>query len=172
MKKLFLVGALALFGAMNAQSAKFGLNAGMLTGFAKAKVPGYNETDSSTGFYVGALVELKFGSFAIQPAVNYANISDGSGLQIPVMLKYYAIPKLNFQFGPQFLFDLEDTPAGYEDFYNKTNFGLALGAGFDFTSSLFAEARYSFQVNNHLKDAPSGYALKANYFNLGLGYKF
>jgi hypothetical protein len=102
MKKLFLVGALSLFGAMNAQSAKFGLNAGMLTGFAKAKVPGYSETDSSTGFYVGALVEIKFGSFAIQPAVNYANISDGSGLQIPVMLKYYAIPKLNFQFGPSF----------------------------------------------------------------------
>lgn len=44
MKKLFLVGALSLFGAMNAQSAKFGLNAGMLTGFAKAKVPGYSET--------------------------------------------------------------------------------------------------------------------------------
>ena len=42
----------------------------------------------------------------------------------------------------------------------------------EFTQKLFAETRYSFQLNNHLKNAPSGYSVKANYLNLGLGYKF
>jgi len=171
MRKLFLVGAVALFASVNAQTTKFGATAGMLTGFAKAKTPQGNATDSSTGFYAGLFAEINAGSnFKIQPGVNYANIDGESALQIPVMAKYYVDPKFNLQFGPQFLFDLGENP--YPNNYNSTNFGLALGAAYEFTNKLFAEARYSFQLNDHLKNAPSGYSVKANYLNLGLGYKF
>ena len=172
MKKLFLVGALALFGAMNAQ-VKFGVNAGLLSGFAKLKSPEINTSDSSTGFYVGVFTEIKAGdNIKIQPALNYANIDDSTALQLPIMIKYYVDSKFNLQLGPQFLFDLSETPAELDNYYNKTNVGLAIGAAYDITNNLFAETRYSFQLNNHFKNAPSGYSLKANYFNLGIGYKF
>jgi opacity protein-like surface antigen len=171
MKKLFLVGAIALFGAVSAQKTNFGANAGMLAGFAKAKTPMGNETNSSTGFYAGFFAEINAGNkVKIQPAVNYANIESSSALQVPIMVKYYAAPKFNLQFGPQFLFDLEDNPI--PEYYNSVNFALALGTAYEFTDKLFVEARYSFQLNNHLKNAPSGYSVKANYLNLGLGYKF
>ncbi|WP_027377420.1 porin family protein [Kaistella palustris] len=171
MKKLLLTGAVALCGLVNAQNVNFGANAGMLTGFASLKTPMGNDSDNSTGFYAGFFAEINAGNkFKIQPAVNYANIENASALQIPVMVKYYAAPKFNLQFGPQFTFDLEDNPL--PEAYNSTNFGIALGAAYEFTEKLFVEGRYSFQVNNHLKNAPSDYTLRANYLNLGLGYKF
>ncbi|MBU8881751.1 hypothetical protein CBW16_01500 [Flavobacteriaceae bacterium JJC] len=170
MKKLFLVGALALFAAVNAQT-KFGVNAGMLSGFAKAKTPMSTETSNSTGFYAGFFADIAAGNnFRIQPALNFASIDNANALQIPVMVKYYAAPKFNLQFGPQFTFDLDENPI--PDYYNTLNFGLALGTAYEFTDKLFVEARYSFQLNDHLKNAPSGYSVKANYLNLGLGYKF
>lgn len=171
MKKLLLVGAVALFGVLQAQKTNFGANAGMLTGFAKVKTPMGDDSDSNTGFYAGFFAEITAGNMVkIQPAVNYANIDGGSALQIPIMVKYYVDPKFNLQAGPQFTFDLDDNP--FPDYYNSLNFGLALGTAYEFTQKLFVEARYSFQLNNHLKNAPSGYSVKANYLNLGLGYKF
>ena len=171
MKKLLLTGAVALFGLANAQKVNFGANAGMLTGFASLKTPMGDESESNTGFYAGIFAEINAGNkFKIQPAVNYANIDNASALQVPIMVKYYVDPKFNLQFGPQFTFDLDDNP--FPEAYNSTNFGLALGAAYEFTQKLFLEGRYSFQVNNHLKNAPDGYTLRANYLNLGLGYKF
>ena len=171
MKKLLLASAVAFFGFTNAQKTNFGANAGMLTGFAKVKTPLGDDSNTSTGFYAGFFAEIPAGNkFKIQPAVNYANIENASALQVPVMVKYYVDPKFNLQFGPQFTFDLEKNP--FPNDYNSTNFGLALGTAYEFTEKLFAEARYSFQLNNHLKNAPSGVSVRANYLNLGLGYKF
>lgn len=172
MKKLLIIGAVALFGAMNAQ-VKFGVVTGMATGMANGKAPGIPNTSSSaTGFYAGAFLELKAAMFAVQPGVNYVNIDGGSAIQIPIIAKYYFIPKFNLQFGPQFLFETGEIPAAYKNVYNKTNLGIALGAGVDIVAGITAEARYSIQLNNHVKNAPSGTSLKANYLNIGLGYKF
>jgi opacity protein-like surface antigen len=171
MKKILLSSAIALFGLVNAQKAVFGADAGYIGGFAKAKTPFGNSTSSAGGFYAGFFAEFIAGSkFKIEPGINYANIENGSAIQIPIMVKYYVDPKFNLQFGPQFLFDLEKNP--YPNEYNSTNFGLALGAAYEFTQKLFLEGRYSFQLNDHLKNAPSGYSVKANYVNIGLGYRF
>lgn len=171
MKKLFLVGAMALFGAVNAQQAKFGMNAGLLGGFANVETPDYSISDNNFGFYAGFFAEFHVGSnFRIQPALNYANIENASALQIPIMAKYYVTPAFNLQFGPQFTFDLEDNPI--PEAYNTLNFGLAIGTAYDFSEKFFGEARYSFQLNDHFKNAPSGYSAKANYLNIGIGYKF
>jgi hypothetical protein len=72
------------------------------------------------------------------------------------------------QFVSQFTFDLEENSFPKE--YNAKDFGLDLGAAYEFTQKLFVEGSYSFQVNNNLKNAPSGYSLRGNYLNLG--YKF
>lgn len=171
MKKLFLTAAIALFATVNAQRTQFGANAGLLSGFAKVKSPAANETKSETGFYAGFFAEINAGDkIRVQPALNYANIENGSAIQIPIMLKYYVDPKFNLQFGPQLTFDLEKNPL--PDFYNPTNIGLAVGTAYEFSSQFFLEARYSLQLNNHLKNAPSGYSAKINFLNVGLGYKF
>lgn len=172
MKKLFLVATLALCGAMNAQM-KFGVNAGYLGGFAKAKTPTMSATDSNSGFYLGGFAEFTASEkIKIQPGINYLNIDGSGAMQVPIMAKYYVDPKFNLQLGPQFIFDFSEVSSDFKNYYNKTNFALALGAAYEFTDKFFAEARYSFQLNDHLKNAPSGYSLKANYLNIGLGYKF
>lgn len=75
MKKILLVGALALFGAMNAQT-KFGVKAGYVLSSMTAKMEGEKEsTDPKSSFYVGALVEHKFDEkWAIQGEVLYADL--------------------------------------------------------------------------------------------------
>ncbi|SFH87339.1 outer membrane beta-barrel protein [Halpernia frigidisoli] len=171
MKKLLLTSAIAFFGLVSAQKAVFGANAGYLAGFAKAKTPFGTSTNNDGGFYAGFFAEFNAGSkLKIEPAINYVNIDGDSALQIPIVAKYYVDPKFNLQAGPQFLFDFSDNP--YPDNYNTTNIGLALGAAYEFTPKLFLEGRYSFQLNDHLKNAPSNYSVKANYLNIGLGYRF
>ncbi|QDP86375.1 PorT family protein [Chryseobacterium sp. SNU WT5] len=171
MKKLFLTASIALFTTLSAQKANFGVNAGLLSAFAKVKTPVASDANSETGFYVGFFAEINAGSkVKVQPAVNYANIQNGSALQIPIMVKYYVDPKFNLQVGPQFTFDFEENPL--PDYYNPTNIGMALGAAYDFSSKFFVEGRYAFQLNNHLKNMPSGYSAKINFLNVGLGYKF
>lgn len=172
MKKLFLLGALALFGAMNAQT-KFGLNAGYLGGYAKAKTPTETMTDSNSGFYFGGFAEFTASEkVKIQPGINYLNIDGSGAMQVPIMAKFYVDPKFNLQLGPQFIFDFSSVPAEFSSYYNKTNFALALGTAYEFTNNFFLEGRYSFQLNDHLKNAPAGYSVKANYLNLGVGYRF
>lgn len=171
MKKLLLSAAIAICGLAGAQKTVFGVNAGYLGGFARAKTPTFTNTNSAGGFYGGFFAEFAAGSkFKIEPAVNYANIDGESALQIPIMAKYYVDPKFNLQAGPQFLFDFSDNPL--PDNYNQTNFGLAIGAAYEFTPKFFLEGRYSFQLNNHIKNAPDGFSVRANYLNIGLGYRF
>lgn len=84
MRKLFLVGALALFGAVNAQQTKFGLKAGYALSSINSKVLeesledefGVNgDNKSKSGFFVGAFVEHKLNEkFALQGEVQYANL--------------------------------------------------------------------------------------------------
>ncbi len=73
MKKTILLGAIALFGAMNAQT-KFGAKAGYSLSTIKAESDGESESsDPKSTFYVGALVEHKFSSkFALQAEILYS----------------------------------------------------------------------------------------------------
>ncbi|SIT96596.1 Outer membrane protein beta-barrel domain-containing protein [Epilithonimonas bovis DSM 19482] len=75
MKKLFLVGALALFGAVNAQTT-FGVKAGYALSNLKYKVDNSSiTTDGKSSFYVGGLVEHKLtDKFALQAELLYADL--------------------------------------------------------------------------------------------------
>lgn len=121
MKKVLLLSAVALFGAMNAQETKFGAKAGLALSSMKAKDNfGSLSYDSKASFYVGGLVEHKFGGgFAVQGEVLYADLGgkysqDGVSdkmnigtLSIPISAKYYVIEnKLNFSAGLNFGFIL------------------------------------------------------------------
>ena len=172
MKKIILVFGVLLCGIMNAQ-LKFGVNAGFLSGEAKAKTIFGNYNKSGNGFYVGVFSEMSvLGKLAVRPAVNYTRIKDTDVLMIPIMAKYFVFSGFNVQAGPQFLIDLSNEPPidlGID--YNKTNVALGFGIGYDFLDKFSAEARYSLQLNDHMKDATSNNTIKANYFNIGIGYK-
>lgn len=130
MKKLFLVGALALFGAMNAQETRFGAKAGYVMSNLKAEGEGETyEFDAKSSFYIGGLVEHKFNdTFGLQGELlfspiggkqseSFTYVEPGLGgtisvseetdwkfgtLQIPVMGKFYATESLAFAAGMNF----------------------------------------------------------------------
>jgi len=162
MKRVVLAFAIMMFGLTSAQ-VKFGINGG----FSSAVVSDEFE-DLSAGYYAGVFTEFGLRGFAtMQPALNYVRFKDDSYLQIPVIAKFYFLPKINVQLGPQFAFRLDDVP----DTINKTNFGIAFGLGADIISGLLIEARYAVQLNNAFKSPASGEKLHFNLFNVGLGYR-
>ena len=97
------------------------------------------------------------------------------------MLKYYAIPKLSIDFGPQIGFNVyskatakakvNDASASYtEDFdgVNSVDFGVGLGATYNFTDNLFVQGRYTMGLTKIFDD---GDVYNGN-IQLAFGYRF
>lgn len=138
MKKLILVGALALCAAINAQETNFGAKAGYSLSMLKAESGNVTvESDSKSTFYVGGLVEHKFNDkFALQAEVLYSPLggkyseSESIGgfgynyeadtkigtVQVPVMGKYYVTENIALAAG--------------------LNFGLIISADMDWSESI------------------------------------
>ena len=76
MKKLFFVGAVALFASVNAQEVKFGAKAGYAMSTISMSIDGLGltiNTNSKSTFYAGALVEYQLNDkFALQGEVLYS----------------------------------------------------------------------------------------------------
>lgn len=173
MKKVLLfVFALFVFNFVSAQS--FGIKAGFNSTTMKVKVFGASVSDNASGFYLGALAEFELADKVnLQPELQYVYLSkDGentSFINVPVMLNYYVAEPFAIQFGPQLSYQLEDSVTDY----TNLGIGLALGAKYMFTENIFADARYSMDLNNHYTGSDSSdFSAKYNAFQVGLGYKF
>ena len=138
MKKLLLLGAVALFGAVNAQ-VKFGVKAGLALSSLKAEADNVSvTTDSKTSFYVGGLVEYKLtDKFALQGELLYSPLGgknseeeSGSNMGYDYSYKYESDIKLGTLLVP------------VSAKYYVTN-GLALGAGVNFGFILSAKNKYT-----------------------------
>ena len=138
MRKLFLVGALALFGAMNAQ-LKFGPKAGLVLSSLKAEEDNLSVTsDTKASFYVGGLVEYKLtDKFALQGELLYSPLGgknseeeSGSYMGYDYSYKYESDIKLGTLLVP------------VSAKYYVIN-GLALGAGVNFGFILSAKNKYT-----------------------------
>jgi len=130
MKKLFLVGALALFGAVNAQETKFGVKAGYSLSTMKLENMDM-ELDSKSSFYVGGFLEYKFTEkVGLQAELLYSETGgkmsesfsenvDGvilsgnqdidlklGNLMLPISVKYYPTENFSFSGGLNFAFIL------------------------------------------------------------------
>lgn len=183
MKKLFLAAAVAVFGLSNAQT--FGLKAGGNI----SSISHSDESKSKFGFYGGAFVNVPLAeSFNIQPEVLY----NGKGakskgpvdatanldyISVPVMFQYKATPQFYLEAGPEFSFLISaKTKAGGNslDIKNSLNgfdFGVGLGAGYDFTSNFGANLRYVAGATDIIKNN-EGDASRNGVFQFGLTYKF
>ncbi|MDR2205582.1 MAG: PorT family protein [Flavobacteriaceae bacterium] len=189
MKKLFLVGALALFGAMNAQ---FGLKAGLNI----ASIDNFAEDQSSRiGFYGGVFYNAPLSSsIKIQPELLYNSKGvkgegelDDEGettaslnldyISIPVMFQYNVTPEFYFEVGPEFSilasakYKMLGMSFDVKEGFNTFDVGLGIGAGYYFKPvNLGLTARYTVGFIDTFKDYEE--SSKNGAFQIGLAYKF
>ncbi|RRQ46268.1 PorT family protein [Chryseobacterium sp. SC28] len=184
MKKIMLVGAIALFGAMNAQT-KFGLKAGGNL----SSVSNTEDNESKFGFYGGAFANMPLSaSFNIQPELIYSGKGvsfDGAGdprlnldyISVPVFFQYEATPQFYLEAGPEFSFLIsaktkyDGASVDVKDSINGFDLGIGLGAGYNFTASFGANIRYVAGVTDILKDNEDD-AYTNGVLQLGLTYTF
>ncbi|MBS7232294.1 PorT family protein [Flavobacterium psychroterrae] len=104
-------------------------------------------------------------------------------INVPIMFKYYAIEKLAIEAGPQIGFLVSangktkvnglNTDISIKDFYKTIDFGLNLGAVYDFTKNISVGARYNLGLSNIIKtEAEESDKVHNGVFSLSLGYKF
>jgi len=183
MKKTILsfVLAAATVGAF-AQEVAIGLKGGL--NFANLDVSDLEGTyNNRTGYHLGAFTLFKFGNIGIQPEIVFSEQgskvkapsgsfeSNFSYFNVPVILKLYTVAGINLQAGPQFGF-LTTAEVDGDDFKNElknSDFGLALGAGWDLPFGLTIDARYNLGLKNVSDD--SAYDIKNQVWQVSLGYK-
>lgn len=106
--------------------------------------------------------------------VNYINV--------PVMMKFYVIPDLSIDFGPQVGFNVyskntSEAKVGSEsgkkttdmkDFTNSVDFGLGLGLTYNIARDVFIQGRYTMGLTKVFdgQDAKNGNA------QIAIGYRF
>lgn len=186
MKKLLFLVALATLGISKstyAQDVKFGVK----TGLNLANITGASDVDTNNliGFHIGAISEISVSDkFSVQPELLYTRQGSEIGnafkikldyLAIPIMAKYYVMPKLSLELGPQVSFLVSDKiefeGAGIPDAETdaaSTDFGLNVGAGYKLDSGIFMQARYNFGIST-ISENPD---LKNSVLKLSLGYQF
>lgn len=193
MKKIILSAmAVFAFGFTNAQETKFGLKAGLNISNQKYEAEGISvNANSIVGVQVGGFAEIKVADkFAIQPEVLFSTegskikaegeeiLFNLSYINVPVMAKFYPAPKFSIQAGPQLGFlvsakgKFNDEKVDIKDGYKSINFGLNLGAGYEFTDNFLVDVRYNFGLSDISETNEEGIKTKGSVFSIAFGYKF
>lgn len=131
------------------------------------------------GYQLGLVGEYRLTSLiAIAPEIMFSNQGTKQDkttcnlnyINIPLMAKFYVCKPLSIDFGPEFgyaVFNHVDGTKIDSDLYHKFNFGLGLGATYNF-DHLFVDARFSLGLTDVVKDSSN-----KNYnIQIGAGYKF
>ncbi|UWY28447.1 PorT family protein [Flavobacterium sp. TR2] len=206
MKKKFLVAiAVMVFSFTNAQNVKFGVKGGInLSTFTgdienvSSKVGfqagGFAELKLSDKFSIQPEVLYSAQGAKIKEngeTYTYKENINTSYLNVPVLAKYYIVNKFSVEAGPQIGFLLgakskwEETSSEGEkysgnesvkDSFKSVDFGLNVGAGYDFTENISAGVRYNFGMSNIFKSSDpldsSDSKIHNNVISLSVGYKF
>jgi opacity protein-like surface antigen len=168
MRKLYSLIALSAISFFNAQT-KIGLNAGHAFLYTRSEVHNVLNKERLNGFYAGVFSEFNVSEQVnIATGVNYLNASNLDFLSVPVLLKWYFVPKVNINVGPQLMWTLKNVPSGVKNF----NFGMSGGVGFECAKDLTIEAKYTYQTNDYLKDSSRSTNSTINYLTVGLAYNF
>ena len=181
MKKIILTAAAVFaFSFANAQDMKFGVKGGLNS----STLSGADGAKSIIGVNLGGFVEFKVSDkFSVQPELLYsmqgAKFETGTlnmnYINIPVMAKYAVADKFNLQAGPQigFLMSAKYDSVDVKDQMKSLDFGVNLGAGYDFTENLGLDLRYNLGLAQTQKELMTGQtAAKNAVIQLSVGYKF
>lgn len=193
--KVLLICSLLAWQFGNAQGIDVGITGGFMNTDADISLSalGFDLLDidavNNSGFFVGLVVDVEATpNFHIQPEIAYASAGDLSFVYVPVMLKYYFIPKVNIQVGPQLNFSTElgdikqairdiegvvGSNADIDDVLNSTAIDLGFGLGVDIIDKLRGQARYAIPLSD-IYDGPLGGSLdiKNSTFQIGIVYMF
>jgi len=169
MKKIILTAAAVFaFSFANAQETKFGLTAGVDFASAKVTVPGVTVSETETGFYLGALVDITASEkFHVQPELLLVFIQDSKQLQLPILAKIFVGEKFSILAGPDLLFDLENTEG-----LKSMGVGFDFGGSYDIDKNFSLEAKYNLGITNLVEDAPNGVSAKISGLFVGVNFKF
>lgn len=168
MKKLLLLALFSVF-AFTANAQNFGLTAG----YSNVSIDG----ESGSGFNVGAFVDISVSeNFSVMPELVYTNSSNDDFsynlFNVNAMANYHVSDDFSILAGPQVGFASGDIPdildEAFGDDFSSLNFQLAVGIAYSFTDNIFAQARYGFQLNEHVDDVTGS----VNILSVGLGYSF
>lgn len=198
MKKIYTIAAIFAIGfSANAQQeVKYGPKAGVNF----ATVSNVENSKMLTGFYVGAVAEIKFNDkFSVQPelvysaqgvkqefsetfmgvTMSYKNTTKLDYINIPILAKYYIVEGFSVEAGPQFSFlvKAEDKSEGQKEdikkYTNSFDFGIGAGLAYDLANGFFANARYNFGLSDIAKEKENGSkSVKNGVIQVGVGYKF
>lgn len=95
-------------------------------------------------------------------------------LTLPILIKYYVFPRLNFEFGPQLGFrlanhySLEDKNLNVWPTTNVFDFALTMGIGYDLTDRICFNARYCLGLTSSQKKMDQ---TQNRLFQFSIGYK-
>lgn len=197
---LCLLGFISLSNAQESSTtgARFGVKGGV--NFTNLYVDDVDDTNMLTSFNAGVFVELPITQgVAIVPELNYSRKGSEvqntiltetykskfklSYLEMPVLLKLNLVPNFNLHAGPYVAYLLNaktdvvdengDRVESFEydtDDFNKLDFGLSAGLGFDF-NNFGIGARYNYGLSEIDKDNNANGA-KNSAFNLYVALKF
>lgn len=197
MKKHFLSVVMAMFiiTSATAQNLQVGVSGGIdAARFALSGATGgpiKYKNDLAGGLSLEAGISSNFG---VQLEVNYSRqgtaviAEDGSAagaysldyITVPVVVKLYGSPRLNFFAGPQvgFLLSAKSKTEGdpeddEKDRFKSTDFYAVFGTEYKFANGIFVNARYNLGLTNILDDVMSPDSdFKNRYFSFRIGYAF
>jgi Outer membrane protein beta-barrel domain len=103
-------------------------------------------------------------------------------LNVPVMLKYYPIARLNIQMGPQFGFLLDGErktnstalnvfDKNIKDVYKSSDVSVSVGLGYDFKFGLELDFRYNVGIKD-INNVADGGSIQSRAFMMSLGWAF
>lgn len=189
MKKIiFTLTFLSFITFSNAQEMSYGA----LGGISLSTISGDDtgEYSSKVSISIGGFLEYKINNqFGVQPELRYINVGakgelfgkdykeNYSYIAIPVLGKYYVNEKFSLNFGPQIAFNMgaktkfDGDSENIED-VNGLDLGLLIGASYNFTDRIFADARYNFGLSNIYSNTDDGFKQSHAAFFVSLGYRF
>lgn len=208
MKKILFAAVLFVATTINAQELKFGAKAGVNLATLSDDSP--IDISGRTGFHLGFITEIRFSEkFSFQPEVLYSSQGAKTELSvtglgsseedikldyvnIPLIAKYYFIPGLALEVGPQvgllvkaereFKNDFTgELVSGTEDIEEDTksmDYGVAAGLSYELPWGVFLSGRYNFGLSkvvedfNDPRDFRKYLEWKNRVIQLSVGYKF
>ena len=165
MKKIIFLVFLVLF---TTKSFSQGVDLGIKVGANFASLT--DDIETRTGLNFGGFATIKFNDkIALQGDLLYSQQGaelldigkvDLDYMNIPVVLKYYLVKKLNIQVGPQFGFLVNDDDLNTE----SMDIAAVVGLGLDLPLGFRIDGRYNFGLTEILPD------VSGNVFSLSVGW--
>ncbi len=163
---------------------KFGGNYANITGDLE-------NTDARVRMHLGAVIEFPVTSnFFVQAEVLYSaqgytveenNVENDISLNyltLPIIAKYYFVPKFSFETGPRFATlanesnSIGDESDEFFNTYNDFDFGWVFGAGFKAESGLFFQLHYTLGISNILNSDVTDISSNNSIAQISVGYLF